>query len=385
MAATQAEEDVHFILKDRRVRALGRDGVCCQAICEEALIMREATSLTTAPGVALVLAIALGGCGKTEQSDPRDAGKARAEAKRQQAACASSAAYNRMKGLLFDRAIEQHNGDRANLDTLADYSVVRMEDPVVEGWDPALDITRCKGRLILELPPGADRAFAGERRLQADIGYTAQAAADGSGFVYQLSGGEPIVAKLATFNLTAKAFRPPPAIDDGQVEADESEPAEFVEAEMPEPPLRSSPTQSEPPSARRSVPPARREAIAPEFASEREARDSLPLSSAVTTGEATVRAFYHALGAGNGSVASAQIIPEKRSSRAFSPEAISRFYGGLAEPLRLMQVVPLAPGVFRVSYRYSAGRSRCDGSAVVRLANRGDRDFVRSIDALNGC
>jgi dienelactone hydrolase len=60
-----------------------------------------------------------------------------------------------------------------------------MENPVVKGWDPALDITQCAGRFVVTLPPGAEHGFAGARRLQADLAYAAQAAADGSGFVYQ--------------------------------------------------------------------------------------------------------------------------------------------------------------------------------------------------------
>lgn len=98
-----------------------------------------------------------------------------------------------------------------------------------------------------------------------------------------------------------------------------------------------------------------------------------------------VRAFYGALGRGDGEAASALVVAEKRSSRAFSPQAISRFYGGLPEPLRLTAVAPLEGGSYRVGYRYSAGRSRCDGAAVVSLASRGGRGLIRSIRALNGC
>lgn len=153
--------------------------------------MRVVTSLADAGGIALALAIALGGCSKVQQIDPRDVGKARVQAKRQQTACASPAAYGRLKGVLFDQAISAHSAhsaNRSNLDTLADYSSARMDDPVVQGWDPALDVTRCRGHFTLEFPPGAERAFAGKRRLEADMEYTAQAAADGNGFVYQVKG-----------------------------------------------------------------------------------------------------------------------------------------------------------------------------------------------------
>ncbi len=351
--------------------------------------MRAATSLIAGSAIALALVFALGGRAKIKQSDPIQTGKARVEAKRQQAACGSSAAYDRLKGLLFDQAIDQHDGDRAGLDMLADYSLARMEEPVVKGWDPALDITRCKGRFILQIPPGAERAFGGEHRLQANIDYTAQASADGNGFVYQLGeGAEPMVARLAAFNLTSRAYRPPPAIDQGQAGPEVSEPTEIAGAEAPPSVPEDVLIRPTPAARERSVPPPRPQTYAPERTAERaapEPRTPLPVSSTDDTGEAAVRAFYDALGAGDGATASAQIIPEKRASRAFSPEGLSRFYGALPEPIRITDIVPLARGAYRVSYRYSAGRSRCDGRAIVSLTNRGDRDFIRSIKALNGC
>ena len=178
--------------------------------------MPTATGATRAGVIATVLCAATGGCGKLKQNDPQEASTQRVETKRQQAACGSSTAA--LKGILFDKAIGQRNGDRSALDTLADYSFVRMEEPVVTGWDPALDVTRCKGRLILEIPAGARQAFDGEQHLRADVDYTAQAAADGSGFVYQLTGATTIISELAAFNLNSRAFRPSPAIDEREGE-----------------------------------------------------------------------------------------------------------------------------------------------------------------------
>lgn len=346
--------------------------------------------MTNRAAMALALAAALGGCGKLKQNDPAALSKTRAEAKREQTACASAAAYDRLKGLLFDQAIGAHNGDRANLDTLADYSTARMEDPVVKGWDPALDITRCKGHFILEIPPGAERGLAGERRLQADIDYTAQAAADGNGFVYQLKGAEPIVARLAAFDLNSMAYRPPPAIDEAQGEPKAPAPVAIAHADVPAPPPPAARAPSAPAPEPRPVPPPRQHESprgatpAPERTASEAARQA-GNGAAERSGEATVRAFYGALGAGNGSAASARIVPEKQSSRAYSPEALTRFYGRLPEPIRLTQTVPLGGGAYRVSYRYSAGRTHCNGSAVVTVTSRGGRDFIRSIHALSGC
>src|SRR5947209_11405425 len=182
----------------------------------EALIIRAARSLSIGCCVAIVLSIALIGCDRFKPNDPAEAAKARAQVKRQQAACASPSADDRLKNAMFDEAIAERTGDQAKLDALADYSVARLQDPVVKGWDPSLDITRCKARFILEVPPGAERGLGGKRQLQADIEYTAQSSADGAGFVYHQKGAEPIVEKLAAFNLAGLLYRPPPAIDQQQ-------------------------------------------------------------------------------------------------------------------------------------------------------------------------
>jgi hypothetical protein len=379
--------------------------------------MRAATSLTIAGGVALLSSIAIGGCDKLKRNDPAEAGKLRAEAKRQQQACASPSANDHLKNAIFDQAIAERTGTRGNLDILADYSVARMENPVVKGWDPSLDITRCKGRFILEVPPGAERALAGERELRADIDYTAQASADGAGYVYQQKGAEPIVAKLAAFNLGPVAYRPPPAIDEPQAPAEMPQQASVSQAPVPPQALprqaqapqhapapqqaqarrqaqASRQAQNTPTTQRQPVRPPRPEPSAQAAAHSRSRvvdrtsiaeRSPAPPPSGGTNGEATVRAFYNALGDGNGSAASSRVIPEKRSRGAYSPGAMSRFYGRLPEPIRLTNIAPAGNGTYHVTYRYSAGRSRCNGSAVVRLTDRGGRPLIQSIRSLSGC
>ena len=349
--------------------------------------MPAATKVRRTQKVALILAIALGGCGKMKQNDPKEATRIRVEAKRQKAACASSTAYDRLKGLLFDQAIEAELDNRSSLDSLADYSFARVENPLVTGSDPGLDMTRCSGHFVLEIPPGAEVAFGGERRLQADIDYTAQAAADGSGLVYRLKGADAIVARLTDFNLTSGAYRPPPAIDQQEAGPSLSEPDPIDGADEPPRMAGPDPILPEPPAAE-AVPPAERGTYASRPDPETERR-GLNKRRAVAdgggSGEAVVRAFYEALGAGDGDTASDMIVPEKRSNRAFRPQAISRFYGGLPEPIRLTKIRPQPNGAFLVSYRYSAGRSHCNGRAVVRLSERQGGQLIRSIDALDGC
>jgi hypothetical protein len=342
--------------------------------------MHCTTNFPRRAGLTLLLAIALAGCGKIKPDAEPEAYRERVEAKRQKAACTSPEAYNRLKDLLFDQVIEQYKGHKANLDTLADYSSARMEDPVVEGSDPLLDITRCKGRFILDIPPGAERAFAGERRLQADVRYTAQAAADGSGFVYQLSQAEPLVTRLAGFNLDSGGYRPPPAIDEQSGLRDETvAEGRLAEQNSRLPGLAQLPASAPNQNNIHPVQPDRVEARKAVLPPENEQLRSRPADEA---GEAAVRAFYHALSAGDGAAASARVIAEKRRTGAFSPQAISRFYGALPDPIQLTKIVPLGRGAYRVRYRYSAGRSHCDGSALVSLTDSG---LIRSIKALNGC
>jgi uncharacterized protein YecT (DUF1311 family) len=120
-------------------------------------------------------------------------------------ACASDATYDRLKELVFDEAARIRNSDPRNLDPLAAAAVVRMEEPVVKSRDDELNVTVCSGRFILELPPGAENAFDGKRRLDAEVEYAAQAAVDGSGLVYQMDGAEPIIYRLATFGMKGGA------------------------------------------------------------------------------------------------------------------------------------------------------------------------------------
>jgi uncharacterized protein YecT (DUF1311 family) len=163
-----------------------------------------------APAIAIAMMLPLAGCGGGSDGPAggdKTVSKAdlAAEQDRIRRGCASEVTYQRLKELAFDEARRIASGsrpdiDRLNLDRLATASVLRMEQPLVKSRDEKLNVTVCRGRLILELPPGVEGAFGGQRRLVADVEYAAQAAADGSGLVYQMDGAEPIVYRLANFD-----------------------------------------------------------------------------------------------------------------------------------------------------------------------------------------
>ena len=150
----------------------------------------------------VLVLLSLGGCDWMQKKDPphvKGENEQRREREAQlRRACASELTYDRLKEYAFDEAQRIRGRDEEALDQVATYSVVRMEEPVVKSRDEELNVTVCTGRFVLELPPGAENAFDGARRLTANIEYSAQAAVDGSGLVYHMSGAEPIIYRLAT-------------------------------------------------------------------------------------------------------------------------------------------------------------------------------------------
>lgn len=265
----------------------------------------------------------------------------RAQARRMQAACASQATYDRLKQVMFDDAIRERGESTTNLDTLSRYATVRMEAPRVRSRDEKLDVTLCTGRLIIDIPPGAERAFGGERRLTADIEYSAQAAADGSGLVYQIEGAEQIVTRLARFDLQAQAYRPP--------EAAPVETAE-METEPPLPELREpvAPAPVAIPTARPDPP---RAVASPAFASPSfDCRRARSRSERMVCGDASLAALDR--------------------------EMSARFYAALDGAGRRTR------NALRDSRdRFLAYRDRCPDEACVAEAYRDRMDEIRDIAA----
>lgn len=138
----------------------------------------------------------------------RAATQERALARQYREACASALAVDRLKQATFAEALRLRSLPPANLETLAAYSTVRVEQPRVTGRNETLDATTCAGRMVIDIPPGAEVAFSGQRKLIADIDYSAQPAADGSGLVYRVTGATPIVRQLAAFDLAVTSYRP---------------------------------------------------------------------------------------------------------------------------------------------------------------------------------
>ena len=157
--------------------------------------------------------------------------------------CASRLTFDRLKEYVFDEAARIRNSDPRRLDQIAAFSVARMDEPVVKSRDDRLNITVCTGQFVLNLPPGVQDAFDNQTLIKADVEYAAQAAADGSGLVYSMTGAEPIIYRLATLGLTSRQM---PQVVAGPAPAKaEQEPApEVVLVETQAGPLRTPATTS---------------------------------------------------------------------------------------------------------------------------------------------
>ena len=103
------------------------------------------------------------------------------------------------------------------------------------------------------------------------------------------------------------------------------------------------------------------------------------------TAATTIRAFYDALHAGQGATASTYVVPEKRRLAAFSPDGLTRFYGGMASPISMVDIVQRSAASFVVHYRYGTGSRTCDAHAMVTTERRNGRNFIQGIKPIEGC
>lgn len=160
-----------------------------------------------------------------------------------EARCSAQSTYDRLKRELFKRAAAVRASDQAAYDKLVAYAVLRVETPILRGYDQRLNSVTCSGFLSLDLPPGV--AVAGGRRtLSADVTYALQPAADGSGEVLTLTEADGIITPLATLSRIGDAADPAGADNADTI----GEPASSEPAPGPSEPPAPEPSAPEPPA-----------------------------------------------------------------------------------------------------------------------------------------
>ena len=249
-----------------------------------------------AVGTVVLALTACDGLMHKRSAESPNVGKSRLEQGNK--ACASQLTYARLKEYVFDEAAQIANSDPRKFDSLAAYSVVRMDQPLVKSRDDDLNVVVCSGTFVLNLPPGVQDAFNGRPVISADVEYAAQAAADGSGLVYSMNGAEPIIYRLATLGMPPGAKPPSPSL----AEADEGTVAHVSPPEVPAQRTSARPPENPIAQAARPKPGGGRPAAA---ATEQAAAPSFNCRRARTTTERMV--------CGNGSLAAA----DRRMSAVF--------------------------------------------------------------------
>lgn len=122
--------------------------------------------------------------------------------------CALQSTYDSIKRALFARAARARGGDEAAFAKLSDFSLLRMESPVLRGVDEDLGRINCNGVAVLQLPPGV-RVADGGGTLSSPIDYAVQPAADGNGNVVMLGNADAITTPLATIQRSGAAQSDP--------------------------------------------------------------------------------------------------------------------------------------------------------------------------------
>jgi len=170
--------------------------------------------------------------------------------------CSGQATYDRIKRELFRRAAEVRGSDQSAFDRIGSYSSLRVEAPILRDDNRSVGSVTCSATFWLDLPPGV-AVVGGRTSLSAEILYTIQPAADGSGTVITLANAEEIITPLATLARTGA----PASASDEAIAGGEVEPAEPSDPLAPLPP----PAPAPPAPAAPAAPDAARPSASPSF------------------------------------------------------------------------------------------------------------------------
>lgn len=111
--------------------------------------------------------------------------------------CARQSTYDAIKREIFRRAAQIRGSDEAAYAKLADFSLLRVQSPILRGVDEGLGRISCSGIAVLQLPPNVSVA-SGARTLSSPLDYGVQPAADGTGNVVMLGSVDAFTVPLAT-------------------------------------------------------------------------------------------------------------------------------------------------------------------------------------------
>lgn len=164
--------------------------------------------------------------------------------------CSGQATYDRIKRELFRRAAEVRGSDQSAFERIGSYSSLRVEAPILRDENKAVGSVTCSATFWLDLPPGV-AVVGGRTSLSAEVLYTIQPAADGSGNVITLANAEEIITPLATLARTGAAVPGPDEMIGNEVTApaEPSDPLAPLPPAAPAAPVAPTPPEASRPSA----------------------------------------------------------------------------------------------------------------------------------------
>ena len=148
-------------------------------------------------GVLILLIVGLMIIGNRSSDDDRLGNETTALRDDPETLCASQDTYRLIKQELFQQASALRGSGQAAFDSVSASSSIRVEAPLLRDDTSEVGSVTCNGTVTIDLAPGL-AVSGGRRSLSADVLYTVQPAADGSGNVVTLTNAEEIVTPLAT-------------------------------------------------------------------------------------------------------------------------------------------------------------------------------------------
>lgn len=136
--------------------------------------------------VVSLLLLTLGACGSQTGSSKTVSAET----------CAAPATYSAIQKIIFDDLRKNYTGDVKYINDLNNLFKANVYAPTLNDIDKDTDKADCKGRLTLSVPSSLSEQFGRQPSLTADIGYTIQPSADGSGFVYTVGGYDDVLQSM---------------------------------------------------------------------------------------------------------------------------------------------------------------------------------------------
>ena len=103
-------------------------------------------------------------------------------------ACGNPETYAALKAIVFEEARKRFDGDVKFINSFERGFTVNIETPVPISISEDIQRVECQGRMTLGVPAANYEEFGRDKALVQDVTYSAQAASNGGGFVYELGG-----------------------------------------------------------------------------------------------------------------------------------------------------------------------------------------------------